>query len=278
MLLRNVALAAILTATGMTAAKAAQPAATYAMEAVGEVQIAKDGHVSDYRLGSKLPEEVAKLVDKDVRSWTFEPILIDGQAVVAKTSMHLRLSAEPVPGDKGSYAMRIVDVRFGEPQRSGQMKPPHYPREAVAARLGARVLLSLHLDQAGNVIEVQPYQTSLAARTRSEREAEEWRHAFERSSMAAAKDWHFDMTETLNGKPRDTTVIVPIVYFTVERLSQANSDGVWRGYVPGPIHPATWVHKEQVADNRDYSDLKDGEALSLDSPFKLKDNVIGKTL
>lgn len=275
---RNSMLAALWMAGGMTAAHAAPPAATYTMEAVGEVQIAKDGHVSDYRLNSKLPDEVAKLVDKNVRSWMFEPILVDGQAVVAKTSMHLRLGAEPAPGEKGSYIMRIADVGFGEPQRNSKMKPPHYPQEAIGARLGARVLLSLRLDESGNVIEAEPYQTSLAARTRSEHEAELWRRTFEKSSVEAAKQWHFDLAEAINGKPIGTTVIVPIEYFISESRVPGNRDGVWKGYIPGPVHPASWVHDGQLAENRDLSDLHDGNALSLDSRFKLKDSVIGKTL
>lgn len=275
---RDAVLAAMLMAAGMTVAKADQSAAIYSMDAVGEVQIAKDGHVSDYRLKSKLPDEVAKLVDKDVRNWTFVPILIDGQAVVAKTSMHLHLKAEPAPGDKGNYLMRIGDVRFGEPQRSGAMKPPRYPQEAVSAHLGARVLLYLHLDDNGNVVDVQPYQTSLGARTRSEHEAEQWRRAFEKSSVAAAKQWHFDLAEMVDGKPIGTTVIVPIEYSVHEMGSRNADDGVWKGYVPGPVHPATWVHNGQLAENSDLSGLREGDSLSLDSRFKLKDDVIGKTL
>ena len=278
MLLRNAAISVLLMAAGAIVAKADQPAATYVMEAVGEVQIAKDGHVSDYRLNSKLSDEVAKLIDKDVRSWRFEPILIDGQAVIAKTSMHLRLNAESVPGDKQSYVMRIADVRFGEPQRSGKMIPPHYPEAAVSARLGARVLLYLHLDDSGNVVEVQPYQTSLGARTRSEHEAEQWRRAFEKSGVAAAKQWHFDLAETVNGKPIGTTVIVPIEYSVHELGLRNPNEGVWRGYLPGPVHPAPWVHDGKFAENRDLSGLRDGDSLSLDSRFRLKDDVIGKTL
>lgn len=278
MLPRNPVLAAMLMAFGMTAVRAEQPAANYVMEAVGEVQIAQDGHVSDYQLRSKLPDDVAKLIDKDVRKWTFEPIVIDGRAVVAKTSMHLRLSATPAPGDKGNYEMRISDVRFGEPQRSGQMKPPHYPEEAVRARLGARVLLSLRLDDGGNVVEVQPYQTSLAARTRSEHEAEVWRRTFEKASVAAAKQWHFDLAETINGKSIATTVIVPIEYSVHEFGTRKPDDGIWKGYVPGPVHPASWARDGQLAANQDLSDLRDGDALALDSRFKLKDSVVGTTL
>ena len=72
------------------------------LEAEGEVQIAPDGKVSDYRLTSSLTPAVATVVDRSVRSWSFEPIVVDGKPVVAKTAMHLALKAEPV-GDKDHW-------------------------------------------------------------------------------------------------------------------------------------------------------------------------------
>jgi hypothetical protein len=119
---------------------------------------------------------------------------------------------------------------------------------------------------------------SLNARTGTEGEAERWRHVFEKSGIAAAKNWHFDLSEKIDGRPIGTTVIVPVVYTLSDSRSRGPEDGVWRGYVPGPIHPAPWVHNGQLAENRDLSGLGESEALSLDSRFKLKDDVIGKTL
>src|SRR4051812_34017858 len=75
--------------------------AMYEMSAVGEVQIAPDGSVSDYRLQSTLSPAIAKLVDGAVRSWHFDPIVVDGKAVVAKTALRLSLKAEPI--DAGNY-------------------------------------------------------------------------------------------------------------------------------------------------------------------------------
>lgn len=248
------------------------------MSAAGEVQIAPDGHVSAYTLRSKFDPVVAGLIEKNVLGWHFEPILVDGKPVVAKTAVNLHLTAAPIAGVEGQYSIRIADVRFGEPRRSGHMPAPRYPREAVDVHLGARVLLYLHLDESGNVVEVQPYQISLDARAPSEREAESWRRVFEKSSVAAAKEWHFDLTETVDGKALGTTVIVPIEYAVSNSRSIVPSEGKWKGYVPGPVHPAPWVHKTQLADNQDPSTLREGEALSIDSRFKLKEDVVGKAL
>jgi hypothetical protein len=92
-------------------------AATLEMSADGEVQIAPDGTVSDYRLQSHLAPAVAELVDKDVRRWQFKPIVVDGTPVVAKTSMHLDLKAEPVDG-KDTYRIPRCSRQFRKRSRT----------------------------------------------------------------------------------------------------------------------------------------------------------------
>jgi len=275
--MRHALLAAACLISAMAPALAGQSAPTLEMSADGEVQIGVDGHVTDYRLQSKLPDALARLIDHDVRGWRFEPVLVDGVPVVAKTAMHLDLKAEPAAND--SYTMRIANVTFGEPRRSqDHERPPVYPAAAVSVRLGAKVLLYVRLDEHGKAVEVQPYQTSLDARASSENEAEHWRKLFEKASVTAAKSWQFDLSETVNGHPIGTTVIVPIVYNVVGGGRQKPGPGEWKPYLPGPVHPAPWMPSEQGTDNRDLSALKDGQALSLDSRFRLKDDVIGKTL
>jgi len=257
---------------------AVETAPTLEMSADGQIQIGPDGSVTDYRLDSKLPPAVAELVDKDVRRWQFEPILADGKPVVAKTAMHLGLRAEPAGEAKDSYRMHIVEIRFGEPKRSGSMRPPHYPKEAVIAHLGARVMLAVRLGADGQATDVQAYQTSLDARPRSESDAEHWRAMFERASIDAAKSWRYNMTETVNGKTVGSSVLVPVVFSVHVLGSQSDAPGTWKAYLPGPKHPAPWMDSDRLAATGDLSNLRDDEAVSLDSPFKLKDDVVGKAL
>ena len=279
MILRRALFAAAWLLSASVPALAGGTAATLEMSADGEVQIAIDGKVSDYRLKSKLAPVVANLVDHDVRGWTFEPVVVDGVPVVAKTAMHLDLKAEPATG-KDNYNIRIVNVTFGEPRRSSndQTRLPHYPEAAVSAHLGAKVLLYLRLDETGSVVDAQPYQTSLDKQPGSEFEAERWRKLFEKSSIAAARSWRYDLTETVNGKAIGTTAVVPIVYNVSDFGARRPAPDEWKAYVPGPVHPAPWSSIEAVADNRDPSTLQEGEALSLESRFRLKDKVIGKAL
>ena len=279
MVLRHAFLAAACLTLTSAPALAGESAPTLEMSADGEVQIGVDGHVSDYRLQSKLAPVVANLVDHDVRGWTFEPVIVDGVPVVAKTAMHLDLKAEPTTG-KDHYNIRIVNVTFGEPKRrnNDQTPPPHYPEAAVSGHVGAKVLLYVRLDETGRVVDVQPCQTSLDVRTRSEFDAERWRKLFEKASIAAARNWRYDLSETINGKPIGTTAMVPVVYNVKEFGTRKPAPDEWKAYVPGPVHPAPWLKSEQVADNHDPSTLQDGQAMSLESRFRLKDDVIGKAL
>lgn len=279
MVLRRNLLAAAWLVSASLPALAGTTAPTLEMSADGEVQIAIDGKVSDYRLKSTLAPVVANLVDHDVRGWTFEPVVVDGVPVVAKTAMHLDLKAEPAAG-KDNYKIRIVNVAFGEPRRSNndQTRLPHYPEDAVSAHIGAKVLLYVRLDETGKVVDAHPYQTSLDRQTRSEFDAERWRKLFEKASIAAARDWRYDLTETINGKTIGTTAVVPIVYHASAFGDRKPAQDEWKAYVPGPVHPAPWPSIEAVADNRDPSTLQDGEAISLESRFRLKDEVIGKVL
>jgi hypothetical protein len=253
-------------------AHAEKSAAFYELNAEGEVQIAPDGHVSDFRIRNELTAPVAALVSKNVLAWHFDPILVDGKAVVAKTAMHLQLHAEPDAGKKDEFVVRIASIDFGTPTRSKDGTPPQYPRAAAGVRLGAKVVLSARLDENGKVIEAVPYQTSLGARTRNEKEADKWRRVFEKASIAAAKTWRYDLSETVGGRPIGNNVIIPIRYSI--RTSASASSNRWSGYVPGPVHLAPWSMPD---DEKRVAELGD-EARSTNSRFHLKDDVIGKAL
>lgn len=259
-------------------AQAAETAPTLEMSAEGVVQIGVDGKVTDYRLESKLSPNVAALVDKAVRAWEFEPIVIDGSPVVAKTAMHLSLIAEPA-GAKDHYRLRVTNVHFGAPrQRRDTVKPPHYPIEAVQAHLGAKVLLAVRLDDSGKVVDAKPYQTSLDLRANSEFQAEKWRRVFESASLEAARNWHYDLSETINGKAVATKALVPIVFNVREAGTPPPAPGTWKAYVPGPVHDVPWLDHHDVADQHELDALADGEGLALESRFRLRDDVVGKTL
>ncbi len=272
MTLHRIVFAATIAALTATTVHAATPAAFYELSADGEVQIAPDGHVSDYRIKNDLTASVAALVRENVLAWRFDPILVDGKAVVAKTAMHLQLHAEPAVDKPDEFVVRVMSINFGAPRRSNDGKPPQYPKAAAAARLGAKVVLSARLDDNGKVIEAVPYQTSLNAHTRNEKEAEKWRRLFEKASIAASKTWRYELSEIVAEQRVGNNVMIPIIYSI--RSSAATSSSRWSGFVPGPIHPAPWSMPD---DEKRVAELGD-EARSTSSRFHLKDDVIGKAL
>jgi hypothetical protein len=246
------------------------------LTASGEIQIAPDGHVTDYQVKSKLSPAVAQLVDRTVRSWHFEPILVDGRAVNAKTTMNLHLHGEPTSAD--SYSLTIASVNFGVLTRS-KLTPPVYPRDAQRVGLGARVVLYLVIDADGKVVEAMPGQTSLDLRARSEHEAEIWRGRFEKASIEAAFKWQYDPSEFVDGKAAKGRYAIAPIDFSIEIPGSPKRD--WKTYLPGPVHPAPWDRNRPDADGKSeqrFAQLSSGETASANSSFRLKDNVIGKAL
>lgn len=271
--MRMLMIAALALAWPMTAL-AVKPAADIEMEVGGKIAVGPDGLVRDYTLTSKLPAAVAELVERNVRSWKFEPILVDGKPVIAETRLRMVLHGTPVGED--SYTLKVENVWFGEPERAHDMKPPRYPAEAARAGLGAKVVLVLKLDADGNVVDVLAEQTSLDMRTHSEQVAEKWRRVFEQASVAAARKWKFTPGETVNGEAVGSLVRVPTTF----RMGDSRKDdsGKWQAYVPGPINPIPWVTEDSVASQAGRDRLQDGDTQPLSSRFKLVGDVVGTTL
>lgn len=275
MVLRNFVLGLSLV-LGCTSALGQKGPAVLEMNAEGEVQIAPDGSVSEYRLQSKLAPQIGDVIDRNVRAWHFQPVVIDGRPVTAKTAMHILLKAEPVDGKTDNYTLRVASMRFGA-MRVVRVKPPQYPPVAVRAHVGGKVMLAARLDANGKVIDVQAYQTSLDARARTEREAEEFRQIFEKAALAAARDWQYDLSERIDGKAVGMNAMIPVTFNLCNRPCSNQSSDIWRALIPGPVHPAPWMSR-QVADSDGLSKLGDGEVMPLDSRFHLKDEVIGRKL
>jgi hypothetical protein len=244
---------------------------TIELSVKGDIQIGPDGHVTDCWLKTQMAPSVAKVVDSTVRSWHFEPITVEGRPVNAKTTMNLALRATPAPND--SYSLRIESVHFGTLTQTN-LKPPVYPADAVRAGLGARVVLYLIIGENGNVIEVMPGQTSLTMRAKDEHEAEIWRKRFEKASLEAARSWRYDTSELVDGKRVARRYAIAPVDFSI-----SHSDRKWITYVPGPVHPAWWDRNAADSNGeKQFAQLADGETASVSSNFRLKDDVVGKTL
>lgn len=249
----------------------AQKQATYRITVNGDLFIGPDGAVTDYKLRSDdLTPVIAGLVDKQVRSWRFEPILVDGRAVRAKTSLKLELTVAPVAG---GYQLHVAGVGFGNPVRTSRgLKPPEYPSLASRAGVGSDVMLVLTVDGSGDVVKADVESTSLSGKG-PQRVVEQYADMFEYSAKAAARRWHFDMTERIDGKAVTTRVRVPVLF------RMAGVEG-WTAMVPVLRRPGHYLESSGRDDVQlaAAGDSATQEPQALDTRFRLKDDVVGRAL
>lgn len=268
--IRNLLLGLMLTAS---LARADSSAPEYSLKATGSIEIGPDGAVRDIELDNGLPKAVRSLVEQSVPTWRFEPIQVDGRAVIARTRMTLNLDAFPLENEL--YRIQMSSAYFGTPEKRGNIFPPKYPLDAIRAGVGARVLLHAKLDAQGNVTDVHPYQTSLSKRGRARAE-KRFRERFEAVSINAVKQWKFDPAERVDGATTGSTVTIPIE-FVITANNDRSITNRWLRFIPGPINPAPWVDADSVA-AQSTDGLSDGTAAALDSRFKLLSDVVGKAL
>jgi len=253
-------------------ASAQQPA--FHLRVEGDLYVGPDGAVIDYRLRDKaLTPEIAALVDKQVRGWRFEPILVDGSAVTAKTRLSLELNAIPVAA---GYQLRIAGLGFGNPtRRSNNLQPPKYPMAARVRGVEAEVILILSVDGRGHVVKTDVESTSLSGKG-PQRVVTQWADMFEDSAKDAARHWSFEMTESVDGETAAVTPVrVPVNY----RMEDSRG---WRAMVPVERQPGHYIEPGQagagtrLANSGPPNDREQPQAL--ESRFKLMNQVIGTTL
>jgi hypothetical protein len=213
----------------------------------GTIGITPEGKVLAYTLDrpEQLQPVVKEIVAKSVPQWTFQPVLVDGKPVAAKTKMHLRLVA--VPQGDGNYQVSIRSAYFGDQSSSVkhvQQAAPRYPEQAIRAHIGGTVYVMLRIDRDGKVTDAIATQVNLDAMA-SGRVLKQWRQVFAEASLRAARQWTF--TPAGAGEPDYRVVATPVSYW-LEEAGQRRSDtyGRWETYVPGPIEPAPWFDAHRM--------------------------------
>ena len=252
----------------------ATPAAELDTSVTGQIVVGPDGRIVSHVVDGEPAPALKDLIDRNVATWRFEPILVDGVARKAQTRTRFAINA--IPDATGNYTLSIKSVSFGEPKANPGNRPPRYPPRAVATRVGARVLVIAKLDARGRVADVHAYQTSLDRETGSEPLARQLREMFERASLAAIRKWSFTPGALVGGEEIEGSVLVPID-FQMAVPGQRRTASAWRAYIPGPISPAPWVTEESLA-GIDPHALGNGESASLDSRFRLIGEPTDKSL
>lgn len=217
------------------------------MLVTGRIVVAPDGSVHGFTLdhADQLPAPVAHLIGSNVPRWRFQPVLKDGQPVMAQATMNLRVVATPQGGK--DYTLAIRGVHFGtDGEAFGRERiktvPPRYPQAAIRARVSGDVYLVLKINPAGQVADVMAEQVNLGI-AGTERQMKMMRSMLARSAVDAARSWVFKPLDP-GAAPVDRYVRAPVSYHLREFGEPVRSGvGQWHVYIPGPHEAVPWFDR-----------------------------------
>lgn len=254
-----IGLALLLTAlcVGATAqagnANAARKQVESSLLVKGTITIARDGSVLAHTLDSTdaMGDALTKFVDGSIDKWHFKPVVVDGQVVIAKVPMSLRLIAKQ--GADGNLGVTIASTYFGKRKelpdsddlRSPKRAPPIYPKAAVRSGGKGTVYLIAQVGRDGSVINIDAEQVNLRV-VGTEREMAMMRKLFTDAALDAARQWAFTPPTTgASANESSWLVRMPVVFVLRGKGPEQPKAGDWDSYVPGPRNmDMPWARKQ----------------------------------
>ncbi|MFO1507621.1 MAG: hypothetical protein U1F23_11235 [Lysobacterales bacterium] len=226
------------------------------MVVTGTIEVNPDGSVHGYSLDQqdKVPADVAKLIGETVPNWRFRPILVDGNAVLAKAGMSLRIVAEQE--SLGQFVATVDSVAFGSKASTGsgtcapgvcvsyreREELPQYPVRLVQSGVTGTAYISIKIDSQGRVAQAGVRQVNLRA-VADPSVLESWRRRMGQAALDAVRTWTFNVPTVGDdaGKPY-WAAIVPVDFHIKGREPSGRVEyGQWDSYVPGPVTVMPWV-------------------------------------
>jgi hypothetical protein len=209
----------------------------------GVIDIGREGQVEGFQLDRR--------EDKAVQGWRFDPVLVNGAPVQARTAVRLRLMADNAA--EGTMRVRLVDANFskvdGEREvgtdrvTSNALRGPDYPPQAVTMQGEGTVMLMVKVGRDGRVADVIAEQTNLTV-IGTARAMNQLRDILAKASVNSAKRWTFNPPTTGEDKDREFwTVRVPVRFAFQDSRERY---GRWTAYIPGPRQQAPWKTGEET--------------------------------
>lgn len=251
----------------------------------GRITIDAQGVPIDYRIETGLTDKVHALLDKAVRGWRFEPVLMNGKAVAAEARMRVTLVARE-QGD--GLRVGVDNVIFPTDADSANLSevkvaklrvmPPKYPGYAASLGVEGRVLLHLKISPDGRVEDVVAVQSSLANVAGKDELLGKLIAEFEEASLKAARNWRFEVdAEGLSAEAEEgMTFAMPVDYLM--RGRKDDKSATWATEVRGPKRVAPWREDERRSQQVGVSDVSGGEMVNLGGGLRLAMEVQGTFL
>ena len=225
--------------------------AEMSMLVAGSIDMRADGSVERYAIdhSDKLSNAVIQLIGAQVSQWRFEPTLVDGQPVAARTNMSLRIVARPL--DEQDFDVRIQSASFsgggGKDDRMGVEKRSSLrPMIEAMASTGmdtADLYVALKIGPDGKVLDAAVEQVNLGTLG-----GEVWmakaRRVLGNSALEVVRRWTFSVPTQgqLAGRSYWSGTLPLSLKMVDGPLPPSGIDeyGRWKAYVPGPCVPIPW--------------------------------------
>jgi len=248
MLLAIAFLAGVAPVVDAQSARQARQEVEASMLVTGHVDIDLDGTVSGHVFDQpeKLPAHAINLIERAMPALRFEPVLVDGAAVLARAKMSVRLVATPT-GD-GNMQVRIASAHFGEQYsdadrtstRRSSLRPPRYPMNVAQIGGKGTVYLLVKVGRDGRPQDVVAEQVNLTALGNA-RQMQMIRNTLSKTAIDnALKHWTFSPPEQGEEVAREYWVVRVPVEFSLNDDREA-AYGQWSAYHPGQQQRPVWA-------------------------------------
>ncbi|HEX7916550.1 TonB family protein [Rudaea sp.] len=192
-----------------------------------KVTVDKRGVPTAAEVESVKPEESARvLADAAIATamkWRFNPAIKDG----APAGGSVKVPVDFVLSDDNGNPMPPPDPVSDVNVSYRKMRPPVYPRDAIAAKVSGALYVRAHIDADGSVADAYVDQAVPVSAL-----------ALKESALAAVKAWQFN-PQTHNGTPVESDVLVPM-QFRIEGDAAAQTNA------PAPAYPDSVKRLEAI--------------------------------
>lgn len=277
--MRTLVLASLLAMTGV--ATAAKPApvpgfeqAVMTMQVDGDVEIGPTGEVVSYALQQTrkpLPPVIATRLPAQVKSWRFDPVLVDGKPVVARTRMRITLLASE---QDGGYSISIDNVTFPRTHGAVEVDAPRerslrmvsrprveYPAAFVGRGLDARVLVALDIAADGSLTDAAIIQSSIPDRTGEAAQFQQLAATLEREVLRGVRAMRFAVDAPADADTSEPFhAVLPIEFRMGAREEAKSRTGIWRVERRSDKRTPEWVEGADRDAVAGVSDLNEGES------------------
>lgn len=263
----------------------------YATRVDSEIEIGPDGTITRYEPITKLKEPLATRLWTVVSKFRFHPVLVEGEAVTARTRMRLHLVAKPRSDDGLDVSVEHVgfpgDEKAGGAHRSenplvrgiAKRVAVTYPKQALTAGVSGHVLVAVRLAPDGSVIEAIPRQSALFNTTGREKSMAMALAALERGATETIRKWRFDMQIPPGSfpGPGELTGLV-VVRFLLDGNAEPQP-GLWMHETRSIERPLPWLEPMMADALPAMSDVgESGHFGASPSRFRLREPAQGAAL